>query len=1092
MQMSDFIEALRTEIEEVRTNLAGWIATICSASPEDPAFGDALDQYVGQVERTASTCEMLGLRGLESCCAQVQECLVVIVGLNVEERGAAQAFFDLWPDLVLAYLADITSFESAEHLAEHFSQPSCPAHVDAERNLELIIELTAEPVLAEYLRAEAEAEELERPRVATDEDVSLALPADVDRGVYEALLQEAPTQAAELSNYIRNIVDGEATDEDMAAAKRIAHSLKGSANIVGIRGIATLGHHTEDILEWFEQNQTCPPLALTNALLDASACLEQMIGSLLGIEDAPTQTQAKEILQSVLDWANRIRSGSVEDEIDAATLADVETSLPTPTETTNLDATFAIQTETIDLNTPSPIQTENADLDALLPAPTEITNLDATFAIQTETTDLNTPSPIQAENADLNALLLAPTEITNLDATFAIQTETTDLNTPSPIQAENADIDASRPVLIEAAHLNTTPRIQTEIFKEEEVSLPEASLPNNVTGQIPVAPIIRVPVATMDELFRLTGELSVKIGQLTEQVKQTQQRTNGLLRQNLKVQQRIFDLENLVDIRGLSSLRDTHISHSDQIFDALEMEQYTELQSNTRALTEEAADTREFSRRIEEDVAQMGAVLQQTQRVQRELQYMAMTTRMSPAGSLAPRLHRNIRQTSQQTGKKAKLVIEGEDILIDGDMLNNLVDPLLHILRNAIDHGIETSVERKRAGKPEVSTIHLKFSRRGQTVTVRCRDDGHGLNYSAIRNKAIERGLMQAGQDISEEELSRLILLPGFSTREHTNEISGRGVGLDVVRDRLLVMKGMVEVRSEFGKGCEFLLRFQASLVAQHALLIESSTQIFAVPSYALDQALPPAAGEFISIGSEINLRYQKRTYPVKALSALIGYDSGVMTSEIMNSKSVLLVHVDLEIHAVLVDRIVDGRDLILKDPGRYVKKINGVGGIAILGDGTVAPLLDLAELLRLPMPQLIEAAASITSGDHEVTTRRDILVVDDSLSVRKSLVQLVSDAGYNVKAAKDGLEAIALLKDFMPGVILTDLEMPNMNGLEFTSHLRARPDTRELPVIMITSRSMDKHRKQAELAGVSVYLTKPYTDTDLLGHIHSAIGGVQ
>ncbi len=1016
MQMSDFIEALLTEVEEVRADLAGWITTICSVDPEDPAFGDALDQYVGQVERTASTCGMLGLRGLESCCTQVQECLVVIVGLNAEKRGAAQAFFDLWPDLVLAYLADISSFESAEHLAEHFSQPSCPAPVDAERNLEFIIELTAEPVLAAYLRAEAEAEELERPRVATDEDISLALPADVDRGVYEALLQEAPTQAAELSTYIRNIVDGEATDEDMAAAKRIAHSLKGSANIVGIRGIATLGHHTEDILEWFEQNQARPPLALTNALLDAAACLEQMIGSLLGIEDAPTQTQAKEILQSVLDWASRIHSGSIEDEIDAA----------------------------------PPVL---ADLDASLPAPIEVTDLDATFAVQTETTDLN----------------VTPT-----------------------IQAENADLDATLPLLIEAAHLNATPQVLTETFREEEVSLSEASLPSNVTSQIPVAPIIRVPVATMDELFRLTGELSVKIGQLTEQVKQAQQRTNGLLRQNLKVQQRIFDLENLVDIRGLASLRDTPISHGDQIFDALEMEQYTELQSNTRALTEEAADTREFSRRIEEDVAQMGAVLQQTQRVQRELQYMAMTTRMSPVGSLAPRLHRNIRQTSQQTGKKAKLIIEGEDILIDGDMLNNLVDPLLHILRNAIDHGIETPDERTRAGKPEVSTIHLVFSRRGQTVTVRCRDDGHGLDYSAIRNKAIERGLMQAGQDISEEELSRLILLPGFSTRERTNEISGRGVGLDVVRDRLLVMKGMVEVRSEFGKGCEFLLRFQASLVAQHALLIESSTQIFAVPSYALDQALPPAAGEFISIGSEINLRYQKRTYPVKALSALIGYDSGVMTSEIMNSKSVLLVHVDLDIHAVLVDRIVDGRDLILKDPGRYVKKINGVGGIAILGDGTVAPLLDLAELLRLPMPQLIEAAAFDTSGDPVATIRRDILVVDDSLSVRKSLVQLVSDAGYNVKAAKDGLEAIALLKDFIPGVILTDLEMPNMNGLEFTSHLRARPDTRELPVIMITSRSMDKHRKQAELAGVSVYMTKPYTDTDLLGHIHSAIGGVQ
>lgn len=1010
MQMSDFIEALLTEIGEVRADFAGWIATICSVAPEDPAFGEALDLYVSQIERTATTCGMLGLRGLESCCAQVQECLVVTIGLPAEERSAAKSFFNLWPDLALAYLADITNFESAEHLAEHFSQPPCPAPVDTERNLELIIELTAEPVLAAYLRAEAEAEELERPRVATDEDVSLALPSDVDRGVYEALLQEAPTQAAELSAYIRNIVDDEATDEDMAAAKRIAHSLKGSANIVGIRGIATLGHHTEDILEWFEQNRTRPPLALTNALLDATACLEQMIGSLLGIEDTPTQTQTKEILQSVLDWANRIHSGNIEDEID--------TELPAL-----------------------------AALDASLPIPTEITNPDATFAIQTEITNLNT----------------AP-----------------------PIQAENADPDAALPILIEPALRNATSQALTETFREEE------TLSSNVTNHVPVAPTIRVPVTTMDELFRLTGELSVKIGQLTEQAKQAQQRANGLLRQSLKVQQRIFDLENLVDIRGLANLRDTQTSHGDQIFDALEMEQYTELQSNTRALTEEAADTREFGRRIEEDVAQMSAVLQQTQRVQRELQYMAMTTRMSPVGSLAPRLHRNIRQTSQQTGKKAKLVIKGEDILIDGDMLNNLVDPLLHILRNAIDHGIETPDERTRTGKPEMSTIHLVFSRRGQTVTVRCRDDGRGLDYSAIRHKAIERGLIQASQDISNNELSRFILLPGFSTRERTSEISGRGVGLDVVRDRLLAMKGMVEVRSEFGKGCEFLLRFQASLVTQHALLVESSDQIFAVPSYALDQALPPAAGEFVSIGNEINLRYQKRTYPVKALSALIGYDSGVMTSAIMNSKSVLLVHVDLDIYAVLIDRIIDGRDLILKDPGRYVRKINGVGGIAILGDGTVAPLLDLAELLRLPMPQLIETALSVASDDPMPTTRGGILVVDDSLSVRKSLVQLVSDAGYNVKAAKDGLEAISLLKNFTPGVILTDLEMPNMNGLEFTSHLRARADTRELPVIMITSRSMDKHRRQAELAGVSVYMTKPYTDTDLLGHIHSAIGGVQ
>jgi chemosensory pili system protein ChpA (sensor histidine kinase/response regulator) len=466
-----------------------------------------------------------------------------------------------------------------------------------------------------------------------------------------------------------------------------------------------------------------------------------------------------------------------------------------------------------------------------------------------------------------------------------------------------------------------------------------------------------------------------------------------------------------------------------------------------------------------------------------------MATRMTPINTIISRLQRNVRQTCQTIGKKAELVVEGGDILVDGDVLNRLSDPFLHMLRNAVDHGIETPEERIQSGKAETGTIYLLFTRQGQSVVVRCYDDGRGLNYPAIREKAIHAGLIQADQEVAENELARLILLPGFSTKSKVTEVSGRGVGMDVVRDRILSMNGSIDIRSETGKGTTIDLRFQASLIVTHALLVRAGGQMYALPSFNIDQAIAPGSAEFTRVGDELNVVVGQAVYPAHALTALVGSRTSDLTEDNLRQKAVVIMRIEQNRVGIILDQLVESRDLIVKNMGKFVSRLKGVAGASILGDGTVAPVLDVPELLRTPVQTVFMTSEESTDAMSAARGAARVLIVDDSLTVRKTLEELIADNGYEARLARDGLEAIDIMRAFAPDVVLTDLEMPNMNGLELTSRLRANPQTQGLPIIMITSRSMDKHKDQARLAGVTVFLTKPYSDAELLQHIRSLIG---
>jgi len=442
-----------------------------------------------------------------------------------------------------------------------------------------------------------------------------------------------------------------------------------------------------------------------------------------------------------------------------------------------------------------------------------------------------------------------------------------------------------------------------------------------------------------------------------------------------------------------------------------------------------------------------------------------------------------VRQTAAATHKQASLVVVGSEILVDADVLNQLIDPLLHILRNAVDHGLESPDERVACGKPRAGTITLTVARRGQIVTVQVADDGRGLNLRDIRSRAVERGLLSADAMPTDAEIARLTLLPGFSTRDMVTEISGRGVGLDVVATRLRALSGSIDIRSEAGRGLCIELRFQASLVATHALFVRDGGQVFGIASHAVRRAFPAVSVVVSHENGTLFARVDDEKYPAHELAAL----TGLAPASNPERRNLVLVEGETGPIGVLVDAVLDANELVTRPAGRHLKRIPGVAGIGLLGNGSVIPLLDLAELARSPRDHALRAAAEARSQAR--TQRRSrVLVVDDSMSVRRAVATLLEDQGYEIAQARDGLEAVKSMESARPDLLLTDLEMPNMNGLELTAHMRSRPELANLPVIMITSRSMDKHRRQALTSGVDVYLTKPYTDQELLQHVATAL----
>ena len=902
----------------------------------------ALTNYTELIERLGVASESVGLVALGKVFSRIRQ---VLTKISVDVSASQQALLEQLPGRVSDYLTWPTDKRSCAALIglltdaawlTPISTNDAPVWIDALANV--------------ALHENSEQKQM-RQTEATADDVSLALPEDINAELLDGLLQELPLQTSAFTTAIERLAAGLGTATDVSRAMRAAHTLKGAANTVGVRGIANLTHHLEDILVALSDESAMPDRELAAMLVNAGDCLEAMSEALMGV--GPVPGQAQDVLQAVLDFANRI------------------------------------------------------DRDGI-----------------------------------------------NVVATSVVST----------VEQDVAQNDAN----------------------SQKIANQEASLPEQ--GQ---AQGLRVSAPVVDELLRLAGETLISNSQIQDRLRQTVKQSEAMQQQQQLIGQLVSELENLVDIRGIAAPQQKARAKED--FDPLEFDNFSELHTVTRRLIEAYSDSQEILSQVNEQFITLGDLLEVQHRLQMANQHAVIRTRMVPVSTVVSRLQRSVRQTCRLLDKQVELAITGENTSIDSNVLTDLMDPLMHILRNAVDHGIDNPQARVAAGKPPVGRIELSFAREGNSIVVRCKDDGAGLDYPAIRRIAESKGMIAPERNPTPEELARLILVNGFTTRDETTQVSGRGVGMDVVYNRVMQMKGTLALNSDRGLGLAVELRLPATLLSAHTLIVRHGEKLVAISSRGVEDIHYVTPEQIENIGSQPVYRNGNEVHSLVKLETLLSLPGDRREANRLGSPVLLTRMENGTINAILVKEVLDGREVVLKNFGRYVPKIHGVIGAVILGDGSVAPVIDLVELLRVPVQStLSEQAINQTVAADQQSESPDLhtaLIVDDSLTARRAAAKVMKDAGYTVRTAIDGLDAVAILQNFIPDVMLVDMEMPRMNGFELTAHVRNADRTKSIPVIMITSRSTEKHKQQGKAAGVDAYITKPFSDEMLLDNVARLTG---
>ncbi|RDX37864.1 response regulator [Kangiella sp. HD9-110m-PIT-SAG07] len=597
--------------------------------------------------------------------------------------------------------------------------------------------------------------------------------------------------------------------------------------------------------------------------------------------------------------------------------------------------------------------------------------------------------------------------------------------------------------------------------------------------------VIRVRSEILDNLVNLSGESSIFRSRLEQQVADL----NFNLGEMSSTVDRLRDqLRNLEIETEAQVLYRREISGDFDEFDPLEMDRYTRQQELTRSLLEAASDLMSIQETLETKVGDAEATLLAQGRVNTELQDRLIRTRMVPFNSIESRLRRMVRQISSELNKDIDLILTSEGEM-DRTVIERMVAPLDHMLRNAIDHGIESKSDRKSAGKPEKGQIKLNLSRRGNEVYIEIADDGAGIRRDKVKARAVAQGMIDESYQPSDRELYRLILQPGFSTADKVTQISGRGVGMDVVHSEILQLGGSLNVNSEDGQGTTMTVRLPFTLSSNQALMVKVKGEPYAIPLSNITTVARVKADELLEIykskkdtfehlGEEFELRY---------LGQILERNSEIVPP-VDEYVPVLIIHGEGKPIAVHVDELLGSKEVIVKNVGRQISTVPGISGASITGDGTVVLILDMQTLVD----RFHEWDFAHEAGLVEEVTQEDriptVMVVDDSITVRKVTARLLQRHQYQVMTAKDGVDAITQLHDDVPDVMLLDIEMPRMDGFELATIIRHDERLKHIPIIMITSRTGEKHRERAEEIGVNQYLGKPYNEDKLLSTIEEML----
>jgi chemosensory pili system protein ChpA (sensor histidine kinase/response regulator) len=605
--------------------------------------------------------------------------------------------------------------------------------------------------------------------------------------------------------------------------------------------------------------------------------------------------------------------------------------------------------------------------------------------------------------------------------------------------------------------------------------------------------LIRVRADLLDSLVNHAGEVAIYRSRLEQQVAGYRFNLVELEQtvSRLRSQLRMLEIETEAQI--IARFQREHREAGLTVFDPLELDRYSQLQQYSRALAESVSDLVSIQTLLDELTRQAETLLIQQSRVSTELQDGLLRTRMLPFDTMVPNLRRTLRQAAQEDGKSAQLYVDGAHGEMDRNLLDRIKAPFEHMLRNAIAHGIESPEDRRKAGKPSEGAVHIRVAREATEVVIRVSDDGRGLDREAILKRGIERGLLRADTKPTDNQLLSLITQPGFSTASTVTQLAGRGVGMDVVANEIKQLGGSLSIESEAGKGSVFVLRLPFTLAVTQAILVRIGEATFAIPMTSV-QGVARVSPDDLAVrlaDNEPTFQYGNEEYGIHDLAELLGLPPGLPAEG--EQQPLLLTRAGDLRAAIRIDAVLGSREIVVKSVGPQISSVPGLLGATIMGDGSVLIILDLAPLVRHGITRRQHRIADGLSAVQapvieEVRVRPLVMVVDDSITMRKVTGRVLERHEYDVSTAKDGIDAIEKLHERVPDLMLLDIEMPRMDGYELAMHMKADPRLRDVPIIMITSRSGDKHRQRAFDIGVDRYLGKPYQEAELLVQISEVL----
>ncbi len=592
---------------------------------------------------------------------------------------------------------------------------------------------------------------------------------------------------------------------------------------------------------------------------------------------------------------------------------------------------------------------------------------------------------------------------------------------------------------------------------------------------------LRVSMRKLDDLVGLVGEMIVNRSTMDRRLQELETRIEEVMGTVERVRTSSTDLEASHRIHN-ARRKSSNFTGQLSGVDIAEIDRYSEFHLLAHLLAEGNSDVDIIASELGKLKQEMDSLTRKQDRLNRSAQINLMQIRMVPLKTIVSRLDRTIRSVSNKLGKNVELSVTGDETQLDKTVLDQIVDPLQHLIRNSIDHGIESAEQRSKSGKPALANVRLEAVHMGNQVTLRLSDDGQGLDQDRIREKAIQNELIQSTDELSREELFALIFLPGFSTADSLTEVSGRGVGMDVVREAIIRMNGSIRVTSEPGQGTCFTIQLPTSVGVTSALMVKSGRQMFAIPMQAIAKIRRLILEDIKQVNEKLFVVIDEKELALRELASHLQLEANPNLMSPDSPPPVLILQIGDEEIAMIVDSVVGGEEIVIKNLGEHLRNVPGLLGATVMGDGTIVPILDPVDL--------VSSMAMVQPANSDIDRRREIqvsmaMVIDDSISVRRATSGLLQNAGWDVVTANDGLDALEKLEDMecLPDIFLCDMEMPRMDGIELIKRLRRQDEFQGIPMVMITSRASEKHRHMAFEAGVTEYVVKPY-DRDFLLHL--------